>query len=162
MSKLVIVFGLIVIVAVGCGQSSDKACENKAAHKQKKAIITKTKKIDISEDIKNIWKQASVFVKNKKTGDGKIYSVPLNSDFKISDSNLTVKVGVFIPDFHMGKDSISSKSKKLNNPALQITVMDNEKELYKGWLFSNFPDMHTFEHPEYSLSLAEEMFQVNN
>jgi len=164
MSKRVVVFGLIALLGAGCGQSSDKGDKSKtvSTHKKGRQVVSKSKKVKISEDIKNAWKQASVFVKNKKTGDGKIYNVQLNSDFKISATSLVVKVGAFIPDFHIGKDYISSKSKELNNPALQVTVMDGEKEVYRGWLFSKFPDMHTFEHPEYSLSLAEEMFQDVN
>jgi len=161
MSKRVVVFGLMVLLGVGCGSSSDKESNGKSVsmHKKERSAAAKTKRVQVSEDIKKMWKQATVFVKNKKTGDGKIYTVALNSEFKISTTSLVVEVGVFIPDFHIGKEYISSKSKELNNPALQVTVMDGDKEVYSGWLFSKFPGTHTFEHPKYSLSLAEEMFQ---
>jgi hypothetical protein len=33
-------------------------------------------------------------------------------------------------------------------------VVEKGKEIFGGWIFTNFPDVHPFEHPRYSLRLA--------
>ncbi len=155
--KLVFLLPLFILF-IGCGSSTDKpAAESKPDTTPAK--VSEKRKVIVSDDIKKLWSEAKIFVKDKINGNNKIYTVPLHSNFEVPNSDLLVEVGAFIPDFYMGKESIESKSKELNNPALQVTVKDNGKTLYTGWLFSKFPDMHVFEHPRYSLSLAEEMFE---
>jgi len=158
--KIVLISVLLLSFCIGCSgeKSSDKS---KKAHgvRSDKTSAAKTKKVEVSEEIKNTWKEAKIFLKNKNTGGGNVYTIPLHSELDIPNTELNIEVGAFIPDFKMGKESITSKSKELNNPALQVKVSENGKVVYTGWLFSKFPDMHKFEHPKYSLSLAEETFE---
>ena len=80
--------------------------------------------------------------------------VPLGGSARIPDSELEVRADVFLPAFTMAAEEITSYGVELSNPAARITVLEKGKEIFGGWIFTNFPDVHPFEHPRYSLRLA--------
>ena len=85
----------------------------------------------------------------------KVFTVNLNSDFKVPDSDLTLKIGAFFPHFTMTADTITSASNNLENPALQIEIRQAGKEAFKGWLFGKFPAVHPFQNDKYGVILLE-------
>lgn len=80
--------------------------------------------------------------------------VPLGGSARIPGSDLEVRADVFLPAFTMAAEEITSNGVELSNPAARITVLEKGKEIFGGWIFTNFPDVHPFEHPRYSLRLA--------
>ena len=64
------------------------------------------------------------------------------------DPGLVVKVLGFVPDFAMGADRITTKSMQDGNPAVKLQVLDGGREIFKGWAFRDYPEMHSFEDPE--------------
>lgn len=113
------------------------------------------KKIIVPDAVKNAWKSVKVEVEYKEKKSRKAFTIPLNSDFKIPDSDLTLKVGDFLPHFSMTADSITSASNNLENPAVRIEVVQAGKPLFTGWLFAKYPAVHPFQHDKYGLSLVE-------
>jgi hypothetical protein len=92
----------------------------------------------------------------KDSGGGRegTLDVPLGGSARIPDSDLEVRADVFLPAFTMAAEEITSNGVELSNPAARITVAEKGKEIFGGWVFTNFPDVHPFEHPRYSLRLA--------
>ena len=92
----------------------------------------------------------------KDTGSGRegALDVPLGGSARVPDSDLEVRADVFLPAFTMAGEEITSNGVELSNPAARITVLEKGKEIFGGWIFTNFPDVHPFEHPRYSLRLA--------
>jgi hypothetical protein len=80
--------------------------------------------------------------------------VPLGASARIPGSDLEVRADVFLPAFTMAAEEITSNGIELSNPAARITVLEKGKEVFGGWIFTNFPDVHPFEHPRYTLRLA--------
>lgn len=80
--------------------------------------------------------------------------VPLGGSARIPESDLEVRADVFLPAFTMAAEEITSNGMELSNPAARITVLEKGKEIFGGWIFTNFPDVHPFQHPRYSLRLA--------
>ena len=39
------------------------------------------------------------------------------------------------------------------NPAARIAVLESGREIFAGWIFKRFPDVHPFQHPRFSLKL---------
>ena len=113
------------------------------------------KKIIIPDAVKAGWKAVKVEVEYKEKKSKKQYTVPLNTEFKVPDSDLTLKVGGFLPHFTMAADQITSGSNNPENPAAQIEVFQGGKEIFHGWLFSKFPAVHPFQHEKYGLALLE-------
>ena len=113
------------------------------------------KKIVVPEDVKGTWKAVKVEVEYKGKKSKKTFTIPVNSEFKVPDSDLTVKVGSFLPHFTMAADQITSGSNNLENPAAQVEVFEAGKEVFHGWLFSKYPAVHPFQNDKFGLVLLE-------
>ena len=92
----------------------------------------------------------------KDSGSGKegAVDVPLGGSARVPDSEVEVRSDVFLPAFTMAADEITSQGVEPNNPAARITVVEKGSEIFSGWIFTNFPDVHPFQHPRFSLRLA--------
>ncbi len=116
-----------------------------------------TRTIEVSEEIKNKWKEVSIHVRDKKSGASEHYKVQINSDFTVPDTDLNIKVGEFLPHFTMPSGGkIISASSEPQNPALRVVINEKDEEKYRGWLFAKFPEMHAFEHEKYAVSLDDD------
>jgi Uncharacterized protein conserved in bacteria (DUF2155) len=113
------------------------------------------KTVVVPEAVKNTWKAVKVDVEYKDKKTRKQFTVPVNSEFKVPDSDITLKVGAFLPHFAMGPDQITSGSNNPENPAVQLEVMEKGKEIFHGWLFSKYPAVHPFAHDKYGVALVE-------
>jgi len=113
------------------------------------------KKIVVSDEVKAAWKSVKIEVEYKEKKSKKAYTVPVNSEFKVPDSDLTLKVGPFLPNFTMAPDQITSVTGTPENPAVQVEVFQGGKEVFHGWLFAKYPAVHPFESPKYGLALLE-------
>ncbi len=113
------------------------------------------KKVVVPEDVKKAWTGAKIEVEFKQKKSKKTFNVDLNSTFKVPDSDLTLKVGEFLPHFAMNGDSITSNSTKLENPALRVEIMQGGNGVFKGWLFGKFPAVHPFQDNTYGVIMLE-------
>jgi len=117
--------------------------------------------INIPDTVKGKWKAVVLVVEDKTTKKSSEYTVNLNSDFKIPNSNLKIEVGDFFPEFRMNGLEITSGSNEPKNPAVGVKVFEAGKQIFPapgkkwGWLYSKFPTMHPFEHAKYSIALKE-------
>jgi hypothetical protein len=109
--------------------------------------------VTVPDSVKGKWKAVVLVVEDKTAKKMKDYTVNINSDLKIPDSNLKISVGEFLPDFKMDGLTLTSMSNEPNNPAVRIKIFENDKEIFKGMLFLKFPTIHPFEHPKYSVLL---------
>jgi len=115
----------------------------------------------VPASVKGHWTGAIIVVEEKNTKAKQEYTVKLNSDFKVPNTNLKIHVGDFLPDFRMNGLSLTSASNQPVNPALSIRVFENNKQIFPapgrqwGWLFSKVPSIHPFEHQKYGITLKE-------
>lgn len=107
----------------------------------------------------NAWKAVRLITKNKKDpgAKGKEFEVEIAGEaVPIPNSTLKIRAEEFFPDFFMdGQNKAASKSASLNNPAVRISVEENGKIIYKGWLFANYPDVHEFPNENISVHLKD-------
>ncbi|MBE0604248.1 MAG: DUF2155 domain-containing protein [Deltaproteobacteria bacterium] len=113
------------------------------------------KKVVVPAEVRDSWKAVKISLEFKQKKEKKEYVVPLNSEFKVPDTGLTLKTGAFFPHFKMAADQITSESNKAENPALQIEVIEGGKEIFHGWLFAKFPEVHSLVHDKYAIALVE-------
>jgi hypothetical protein len=113
------------------------------------------KKVVVPDAVKGAWKAVKVEVEYKEKKSKKAFTIPLNSEFKVPDSDLTLKVGTFLPHFAMAAEQISSNSNNPENPAAQLEVFQGGKEIFHGWLFSKYPAVHPFQNDKFGLALLE-------
>jgi hypothetical protein len=48
---------------------------------------------------------------------------------------------------------ITSSTNELLNPAAKVNITENGSLIFKGWLFSKFPNTHAVTLPKYGFSL---------
>jgi hypothetical protein len=119
--------------------------------------------IVVPPSVKDRWSGAKIIVEDKASKAKQEYTVKLNSDFKIPNSNLKVHVGEFLPEILFEGQTITSRSNEPNNPGLTIRVYENDKQIFPdlktgkqwAWLFAKVPSMHAFVHPKYGIILKE-------
>ena len=112
-------------------------------------------KVIVPEDVKGKWNAVKILFEDKAVKKRREFTVNLNGDFKVPDTDLKISVGEFLPDFRMSTGMITSASNEPNNSAVYIKVFEGEKEIFNGWLFAKFPTTHPFEHPKYGITLKE-------
>lgn len=118
-------------------------------------------KVVVPESVKGKWSAVRLIVTDKLTNSSKEYTVNLNSNFKIPNSNLKVHVGEFLPDFRMQGGTLTSVSNTPNNPAVEVRVFEGDKQIFPspgkqwGWLFAKMPNVHPLRHPKYNINLKE-------
>jgi hypothetical protein len=117
--------------------------------------------ITLPDAVKGKWKAVVLEVEDKTTKKTAEYTVNLNSDFKIPNSNLKITVGAFLPDFKMNGVDITSTTNEPNNPAVGVKIFDGSNQVFPaqgkkwGWLYARpeFRSMHPFENPKYGIVL---------
>jgi hypothetical protein len=100
------------------------------------------------------WSAVKLAVADKAAKNGKEYTVAIGSELAVPNTSVKVKVLAFLPDFKMGDKDITSASDKPNNPAAQVAVTEPGKEEWKGWLYSQHPEIHPFPHEKLSITLV--------
>ena len=91
--------------------------------------------------------------KDKTSGKEGVIEVPLGGGTPLPDPSLVVRGDVFLPAFSMGGGAITSDGIEPQNPAARITVFEKGQEVFGGWIFTRFPDVHPFAHPRFQLLL---------
>jgi hypothetical protein len=91
--------------------------------------------------------------KDSQSGKEGVLDVPLGGSASIPGSDLEIRSDVFLPSFTMTSEQITSTGIGLENPAARIAVAQEGKEVFAGWIFKRFPDVHPFQHPRFSLRL---------
>ncbi len=117
--------------------------------------VPKELKVVVPDSVKGKWSGVKLVLEDKGAKKQQEYTINLNSELKVPNSNLKIAVGDFLPEFRMDADTITSASNNPTNPAVRIKVFEGDKEIFKGWLYSKFPTIHPFEHPKYGLVLKE-------
>ncbi len=111
------------------------------------------RKIVVPKEVSAKWKAVRITVEDKAAKKTKEYVIPVGGEQAIANTNMKIKVLVFLPDFKMGDAEVTSASDKPNMPAAQVTVTEAGKEIWKGWLFSMQPGIHPFQHEKINLVL---------
>ncbi|WP_026841362.1 DUF2155 domain-containing protein [Citrifermentans bremense] len=149
--KLLVLSSLVAIgFTTGC---NEKQKQQQAAVKPEP--IKPPTVVVVPDDVKRKWKAVQIAVSDKQHNQQKVYTLKLGSELKIPGSNLTLRVENFLPHFVMEGTTLTSQSNQLVNPAAQIVIREDAKEIYRGWLFSLYPTTHAFQHPLYGFTLVD-------
>lgn len=114
----------------------------------------------VPPDVKDNWSAVKLLVEDKKLNKTQEFTVRLGDELNIPDSNLTIKVGHFLPDLTIRGQMITSASNTPNNPSVGVIIFSEGKQIFPesgewGWVYAKFPTMHSFRHERYSLILKE-------
>ncbi len=109
----------------------------------------------VPDGVKTKWKAVKINVTDKTSNKSQIITVEIGKEVQIPNSDLKIFVETFLPAFKMEGGTITSTSvDQPTNPAVKLKVFEKGEEVFKGWLFERFPNVHPFNHPKYALLLA--------
>ena len=112
------------------------------------------REIFIPDNVKGKWKAVEILIRDKTDEEkNEIKTVALGTTFALGDRGMKVTVGPFFPNFVMDESHYTSMNNQLINPAVQIVVEENGKNIYKGWAFEKHPTLYAFENEKYGLQL---------
>jgi hypothetical protein len=110
-------------------------------------------RLEVPPEVAQAWSGIKLRWKDLGTGKEGTIDVPLGGATPLPDPTIVVRADVFLPAFTMTGGTITSEGAEAQNPAARITVFEKSKEIFGGWIFTRFPDVHPFSHPKYQLHL---------
>lgn len=116
------------------------------------------RKIVVPEEVEKTYKSLILEVIDNSSGATKSIEreVLIGQRAEISGTNLDIEVEYYLPDFYMEQNGLmSSKSANEKNPAAKVKIYENNSLIFDGWLFKNFPGIHSFQHPVYDIRLKD-------
>jgi len=111
-------------------------------------------RLEVPPEVQEAYTGIRVQWKDSQSGKEGVLDVPLGGTATVPGSTLEIQGEVYLPAFSMAQGTITSSGIEEQNPAARIGVTEDGKEIFGGWIFTRFPDVHPFEHPRYSLKLA--------
>jgi hypothetical protein len=111
-------------------------------------------RLEVPPEVEAAYSGIRLAWKDSGNGQQGVIEVPLGGAAKVPGSDLEVRGDVFLPAFSMAQDAITSSGVEEANPAARIAVTEKGHEVFGGWVFTRFPDVHPFQHPRFSLRLV--------
>jgi len=116
---------------------------------------TKSGTTVVPDAVKGKWKAATFVVVDRERSKAQEVTVDLSGEWPFPDKKLRLKVLEFLPDLRINNKIYTSASNEPNNPAAHVVIYDGDQEIFDGWLFSEFPQVHQFQHPRFGITLKE-------
>ncbi len=109
----------------------------------------------VPEHVAGKWRAATFIVVDRNTSAAEEVTIELKGEHVFPDGDLKFSVIEFLPDLRIDNNIYTSVTNDPNNPAAHVRVTEGGKEVFDGWLFSEFPQVHRFEHPRFGITLKE-------
>lgn len=110
-------------------------------------------KLVVPPEVTRAYSAIQIRWKDSESGKEGVLEVPIGAAAPLSATDLVIRADVFLPSFSMSADEITSTGTGQENPAARIAVLQGGNEIFAGWIFKRFPDVHPFQHPRFSLKL---------
>jgi len=112
-------------------------------------------KVIVPDMVKGKWKGVVFMLEDKISHAITEHTVNIGDEWAVPNSKLKIKTDIFLPDLIIQGTIFTSVSNELKNPAVHVTISEDGKELFDGWLFSLFPGMHSFQHDQFAVTLKD-------
>ncbi len=110
-------------------------------------------RLEVPPEVGKAYSGIRLAWKDVQGGKSGVLEVPLGGEAPLPDSPVAVRADVFLPAFSMAGGVVTSQGVEPQNPAARITVLESGREIFGGWIFTRFPDVHPFTHPRFQLLL---------
>jgi Uncharacterized protein conserved in bacteria (DUF2155) len=154
---LVIPMGLICLLAIvsGCSKKEEPKKPQEDATSAKDTVVRKQTEVSVPDNIKGKWKSVKISIMDKEKNKEGFVVIDIGKTMKINGTNLTITVENFFPQFIMDGTTLTSGSNIPKNPAAQVHITENGQEVFKGWLFTLYPNTHASQHSKYGFGLVD-------
>ena|SRR6185369_777455 len=154
---LVIISSMISLMAVisGCSKKEEPKKPQEEAAPAKDAVVRKQTEVAVPDSVKGKWKSVKISIMDKEKNKEGFVVIEIGKTMKINGTNLVITVENFFPHFIMDGTTLTSSSNIPKNPAVQVHITENGQEVFKGWLFTLYPNTHASQHSKYGFGLVD-------
>lgn len=155
----------LLLIAWACGgQPADEpdstAAENPAAEATSATVFAAgasdfDAEPSVAPEIAAAWSGVRILVIDRDDGTDATFDIPLGGADLLGDSGLVLSAGMFLPDFIMDENGITSRSPEPLNPAVRVVISEDGMEDFEGWLFAAMPDFKPYPNARYQVLLVE-------
>ncbi len=107
------------------------------------ANIKTQKAVSIPDEVKEKWKEAQLEILDAGSGASQTVTVKVGSDVKLKEG-VRLRVEVVVPDYTIAESRIETRSNELNNPAVLVDLVENDKSIARGWVFRDYPEFNSY------------------
>ena len=156
-SAIILSAALLCLLALlpGCRKKEEPRKPQQNAEPGKDTVIRKQTEVSVPENVKGKWKSVKISIMDKETNKEGFVVIDIGKTMKVNGTNLVIKVENFLPHFIMDGTTLTSSSNSPKNPAVQVHITENGQDVFKGWLFTLYPNTHASQHPRYGFGLVD-------
>lgn len=161
MKKLIALLSITIFI-VACSQNTNRQEYSKTENtssapsitpKQSAAGMKLTKPTELLPEISAKYSGIKILAINKNNGAKIEVSAPFGQKTVIGNTGLEITAASYFTSFTMVDGGVKNVSMEENNPAAKVIITDNGTQVFDGWLFQEYPDMHPFEHSIWKIVL---------
>ena len=150
-SGLICTFGLLS----GCSKKEESKKPHQEAAPANDSVIRKQTEVSVPDSVKGKWKSVKISIIDKEKKKEGFVEIEIGKTMKVNGTDLVIEVVTFLPHFIMDGTTLTSSTNSPKNPAVQIHVTENGLEVFKGWLFTLYPNTHASKHAKYGFGLVD-------
>lgn len=122
----------------------------KASH----ASIKTQKEITLSKEVAEKWKEVELEITDNAARRTEVVKLNVGSLVQLTDEGHKLRIEVFVPDYAISENKISSRSNEANNPAVLVELLEGDKSIARGWVFKHFPEFNSYNDQRFNLVLV--------
>ncbi len=108
----------------------------------------------VPESVRGHWQGATFIIVDRTNSKVEEVTIKLDDTYVFAGGKVKLTLDEFLPDLRIQDNNVyTSMSNDPNNQAAMVTITENGSELFDGWLFSDFPEVHKFEHDRFGVTL---------
>ncbi|HZV80843.1 MAG TPA: DUF2155 domain-containing protein [Geobacteraceae bacterium] len=139
----------------GCSKKEEPAKPSATPPPAQDTTIRKQAEVAVPASVKGKWKSVKLSIIDKETNREGYVTIDIGKTMKVNGTNLVITVENFLPHFIMEGTTLTSNSNLPKNPAVQVHITENGQEVFKGWLFTLYPNTHASQHSKYGFGLVD-------
>lgn len=143
---------LFLFTLPGCSQQNEPSAGAGGKTVAGKAADSR---VVVPEAVRQGWKAVKIAVSDRQTHQDEVYTVDIGHEFQLAESKVTLRVASFLPAFVMDGSTMTSASDQPDNPAVEVLVKEDGVEIFRGWLFSLYPEAQAIQHPRFTFALVD-------
>ncbi len=161
MKGIILVLSMLLLVSA-CSQNTNRKDfelsnnnnQISISPDQASAGMKVTQPIELLPEISKVYSGIKIAAVSKKNNKRVEIVVPFNEVVTIGETGLSIATKSYYTDFTINAGGVKNVSMEEKNPGAKVTITEKDKQIFDGWLFQNFPDMHPFEHPEWKIIMV--------
>lgn len=170
----ILIITTLSMIAISCSQNTSKPANysgnNNSTEKASSAMMMTKNNVKPTEDeggklakpnqllpeISERYSGVKIMLVNRKNESNKLSQVvPFNKRTSIEGSDIEVAVLSFFTQFTLADNGmVKNISMKENNPAAKVSIFKAGNQVFDGWLFQHYPEMHNYDDDTWQILLV--------